>query len=128
MRARISTPVPLLRMFEAAAAYDFYLDYLGFEVLWEHRFEPDLPLYARIRRDAATIDLTEHHGDGTPGSVVYVRVRGLVAYHRELAAKNYGYLRPGLERGHEGDDSLALTVTDPFGNSLRFAEKDPAQP
>ncbi len=37
---------------------------------WEHRFEPGLPLYARVRRDQAVLDLSEHHGDGTFGNTL----------------------------------------------------------
>ena len=41
---------PLLRMFDIAKAREFYIDFLGFEVDFEHRFEPDLPLYMEITR------------------------------------------------------------------------------
>lgn len=65
--AALGAPVPVLRMHHEALAREFYLDYLGFGVEWAHRFEPDLPLYLRIRRGNAVLDLSEHHGDGTPG-------------------------------------------------------------
>lgn len=64
--------------------------------------------------------LSEHHGDGCPGATVFVRVRGLAAYHAELAAKDYPFLRPGLERSPRG--SLAVELTDPFDNRLRLDE------
>ena len=38
-------PIPILRMFDEAKAREFYLDFLGFSVEFEHRFEADLPLY-----------------------------------------------------------------------------------
>lgn len=119
-RARLGAPVPLLRMFDASASYDFYVDYLGFTIEWEHRFEPDLPLYTRITRDDATIDLTEHHGDGTPGTVVWIPVEDVEALHRELSAKRHPRSRPGIERDDEG---AVMTVWDPSGNSLRFAQR-----
>jgi len=37
-------PIPILRMFDEAKAREFYLDFLGFSVEFEHRFEADLPL------------------------------------------------------------------------------------
>ena len=107
-------------MFEPAAAYDFYLDYLGFEVAWEHRFEPDLPLYARIRRDAATIDLTEHYGDGTPGTVLWIPVDDVEALRRDLVGKRHPRSRPGIDGDAPGGPTL--TVTDPSSNSLRFCQ------
>ena len=32
--------VPVLRSFDEAKAREFYVDFLGFTVEWEHRFEP----------------------------------------------------------------------------------------
>jgi len=40
--------VPLLRMFDIPATRAFYNDYLGFGVDFEHRFEPELPLYMQV--------------------------------------------------------------------------------
>ena len=41
-------PIPILRMFDETKAREFYLDFLGFSVEFEHRFEADLPLYLGI--------------------------------------------------------------------------------
>ncbi len=71
------------------------------------------------------LHLSEHHGDASPGSTVFVRVEGLVAYHAQLLAKNYPYLRPGIER--DSDGSLCVQVVDPFGNRLRFDEAPPVK-
>jgi catechol 2,3-dioxygenase-like lactoylglutathione lyase family enzyme len=38
--------VPILRILDVAKAKEFYGDFLGFQIDWEHRFGPDLPLYA----------------------------------------------------------------------------------
>lgn len=113
-------PVPVLRVFDVAKAHAFYLGYLGCAVDWEHRFAPDLPLYTQVSRGGLVLHLSEHHGDGTPGSVVYAELSGVRALHAELAAKDYPFQRPGLEE--DGEIGLSLTVTDPFGNQLRFTE------
>ena len=42
---------PILRIFDEAKAKEFYVDFLGFKVDWEHRFEEGLPLYMQISRD-----------------------------------------------------------------------------
>ena len=112
--------VPLLRIFDVAKAKEFYLGFLGFAVDWEHRFEDVAPVYMQVSRGGLVLHLTEHYGDCCPGSTVFVRVRGLEELHRELAAKLYGYLRPGIERSPE---SLCMEVIDPFGNRLRFDER-----
>ena len=35
----LGIPVPILRMFDEAKTREFYCDFLGFTVDWEHRFE-----------------------------------------------------------------------------------------
>lgn len=119
-RPDLGNPVPVLRIFDQTAAYDFYRGYLGFSVEWEHRFEPELPLYARIRRDDTVVDLSEHHGDGTPGTVLWIPVGDVWALHAELHATAYSKLRPGVDPDAPG--GATLTVLDPFGNSIRFCQ------
>jgi len=111
--------IPILRIFDAAKAKEFYVDYLGFTVDWEHRFEEALPLYMQVSRADLVLHLSEHHGDGTPGTIVYVQTHGVREYHAELQAKGYGYLRPGVE---EDEFGLCMNVLDPFGNQLRLNE------
>jgi hypothetical protein len=60
------TPIPILRIFDEAKVKEFYVDFLGFTVDWQHRFENGLPLYMQISKDGCIIHLSEHHGDGTP--------------------------------------------------------------
>ena len=116
--------VPVLRSFDEAKAREFYLDWLGFTVDWEHRFAPDLPLYQQVSRGALLLHLSEHHGDATPGSQVRVEVTGVRALHAELDARHYRNNRPGLVTPPWG--GLELTVVDPCGNRITFAEAEPA--
>ena len=62
--------IPVLRIFDEQKAREFYLGYLGFSVDFEHRFEPGTPLFMQVSRGGITLRLSEHHGDGTPGSIV----------------------------------------------------------
>ena len=114
--------IPLMRIFSVEKAKQFYIDYLGFTVDWEHRFEPALPLYMQVSRRGLRLHLTEHHGDCTPGAKIFVEMTGVALLHAELAARSYSYLRPGLERAPWG--ATTLTVTDPFMNRILFSEKD----
>ncbi|MDR7385019.1 glyoxalase superfamily protein [Promicromonospora iranensis] len=118
--AGFGTAVPVLRVQDEARAREFYVDYLGFDVEWEHRFEPGMPLYLRARRGEAVLDLSEHHGDGTPGTVVWVPVASADALHAELSVRPHARLRPGIDRDAPGGPTIE--VTDPFGNVLRFCE------
>ena len=111
---------PVLRIFSLEKAREFYLDFLGFKVDWEHRFGPDFPVYMQVSRDGLSLHLSEHHGDGTPGSVVYVYIRGVEALHRELTDKSYRHNRPGLQKQDWG--MLELAVVDPFNNRIVFGE------
>ena len=119
MSTTLGAVTPLFRIFDVAKALEFYVDYLGFAVEWDHRFEPGLPLYMAVRRDGLTLHLSEHYGDGAPGASVRVAATGLEALHAELAAKAYGYLRPALQRG---EDELELCLLDPFGNRITLIE------
>ena len=112
--------VPILRMFDENKAKEFYLEYLGFQVDWEHRFEPDMPLYMQISRDAIIIHLSEHHGDCTPGAALRVETDDVQALQQQLQLSSYKYARPGIEETPW--HSKEMTVTDPFGNRIIFAQ------
>lgn len=117
---RFIDTIPILRIFSVEKAMEFYRDFLGFQVDWEHRYEEDFPLYAQVSRAGLKLHLSEHHGDASPGSTVFVWMRGLADFHAELITKKYNYNRPGLEDEAWG---LSVTVADPFGNGIRFNEK-----
>lgn len=87
---------------------------------WKHRFEPELPLYMQISRGDLMFHLSEHHGDGTPGTVVLVDMNGLREFHREISGKGYRHWRPGIQRMPWRADMMG--VVDPFGNHIRFTE------
>jgi len=114
---RFTNAIPILRIFDEAKAREFYLSFLGFNVEFEHRFEPLLPLYMGIERAGLSLHLSEHHGDACPGSTVYVPMENIEAYQAELLAKQYGYGRPGIETMPWGK---VMEVHDPFGNRIRF--------
>ncbi|MDN7143031.1 VOC family protein [Pseudomonas sp. JQ170] len=116
----LAPAIPVLRIFSVEKAKEFYLDFLGFTLDWEHRFDPDLPLYAQVHRDGLILHLSEHHGDSTPGSTVFARVEDIEALQRELIAKQYGYSRPQAQDVGWG---LQMEIADPFGNRLRFCQQ-----
>ena len=115
-----STVVPILRSFDQEKTQEFYQDWLGFALDWEHRFGPDMPLYQQFSRDGLVLHLSEHHGDATPGSHVRVKTSDLRAFHTELKDKRYKNNRPGLETPPWG--GLEMTVIDGAGNRITFYE------
>ena len=112
--------IPILRMFSVEKAKEFYFDFLGFKLDWEHRFEKNAPLYMQISRSNAVLQLSEHFSDGTPGSAVYFYMKGIEEFHRELLAKNYSHSRPGLHDQTWG--MIEMMIDDPSGNKIRFGE------
>nr|WP_239025386.1 glyoxalase superfamily protein [Pontivivens ytuae] len=116
----LKVPIPILRIFSPAKATEFYVDFLGFGVDWEHRFSKNAPLYMQISRGQTVLHLSEHHGDASPGGTVFVWMEGIEAYHAELISKNYAYNRPGIEDAPW--NARVMHALDPFGNRLRFSE------
>jgi uncharacterized glyoxalase superfamily protein PhnB len=114
----LSSTTPILRIFDERKAREFYLDFLGFRLDWEHRFEPGLPLYMQVSRDACVLHLSEHHGDATPGSALRIASSDVDALQRELLARQYTYARPQVQVMPWG--TRDMTVADPFGNRLVF--------
>lgn len=116
MNLRKTTPI--LRIFDEATAREFYVDFLGFKVDWEHRFELGLPLYMQVSKDGWVLHLSEHHGDCSPGAAVRIETGDLDAFHAELSSKHDKYARPGIEEMPWG--TRDMSVKDPFGNRLTF--------
>jgi uncharacterized glyoxalase superfamily protein PhnB len=112
--------IPIFRSFDEAKAKSFYLNYLGFKIDWEHRFEPSLPLYMQVSRDSLTIHLSEHHGDCTPGAALRMDCEQLDEFWAELKAKNYANASPTIETMPW--DMREMRITDPFGNRLIFCK------
>jgi uncharacterized glyoxalase superfamily protein PhnB len=114
--------VPILRMFDESKAKEFYVDFLGFAVDWEHRFADDAPLYMQVSRDACVIHLSEHYGDSTPGAAIRIETMELEAFQQHLSGKKYKYARPGAPRETPWG-TKELVIGDPFGNKLVFANR-----
>ena len=121
MTIQFTEVIPILRIFDVAKADEFYLGFLGFTVDWDHRFDENAPLYRQISRDGLVLHLSEHHGDGSPGACLRVMMKGVEAFHREISAKGYRYMRPGIETTEW--DTIETGAIDPFGNHIRFCER-----
>ncbi|WP_104204063.1 glyoxalase superfamily protein [Billgrantia saliphila] len=109
---------PILRIFDEAKAREFYLDFLGFQVDWEHRFAEGMPLYMQVSKDDCVLHLSEHYGDCSPGAALRIESDELEAFHQQLHIADYMYAKPSLEVMPWG--SQDMTITDPFGNRLTF--------
>nr|WP_199157224.1 glyoxalase superfamily protein [Pedobacter sp. ASV2] len=112
---------PILRIFDYNKAIEFYVNWLGFKIDWEHHFEENTPVYMQISLGGIELHLSEHHGDGTPGTHVHINCVGLKEFHKSIINKKYKYNRPGLEKTFY--ETWCVTVTDPFNNQISFNEE-----
>lgn len=119
MDATAKAPIPILRIFDEARAREFYFDYLGFKSWFEFRFETDTPIYMGVEMGKCRLHLSEHSGDGTPGSYLRIEVEDIEVFHGKLDPK-YKYARPGIQDQPWGFREVA--ITDPFGNKLIFCQ------
>jgi catechol 2,3-dioxygenase-like lactoylglutathione lyase family enzyme len=115
---QLSAPTPILRSFDEAKAREFYVDFLGFKVDWEHRFGDNFPLYMQVSRGGCILHLSEHHEDCSPGSALRIPVDDADALRDELHSKDYRNAKPGAEDMPWGTREMA--IADPFGNRLIF--------
>ena len=115
---------PILRIFDYNKAIEFYIGWLGFTKDWEHAFGENSPVYMQVSLNSISIHLSEHHGDGTPGTRIFIEeFTGLKEYHKKLTEKNYKYNKPGLEKAFWDEHVITMEVTDPFNNMLYFTER-----
>jgi uncharacterized glyoxalase superfamily protein PhnB len=116
----IQPPIPIFRIFDVEKAMEFYCGFLGFTLDWEHRFGDNSPLYCQVSREGMILHLSEHAGDASPGARTFVRVADAPALQAELAAKNYRYMKPGVQKAPWG---LEVEVIDPFNNRITFCQQ-----
>ena len=109
---------PILRVFDESKSREFYIDFLGFNIDWQHRFEDDMPLYMQVSKGDCILHLTEHHGDSCPGAAMRIEVDDIDGYQKELIEKQYKNARPGVQDQPWG--SRDMPINDPFGNRLVF--------
>ncbi len=118
----IESSIPVLRMLDESKAKSFYLDFLGFQVDWEHRLngEPNSPLYMQIRNGKSVLHLNGHAEVDSPVCEVRIPVRGLERYCEYLCAKETGQEKPEVVDPRYEGRNTDMNIIDPFGNHLVF--------
>jgi catechol 2,3-dioxygenase-like lactoylglutathione lyase family enzyme len=112
----VEEAIPVLRVTAAEFSASWYRR-LGYEVEWEHRFEPGFPIFMSIaRQGSARLFLSEHTGDAQPDGLVYLRVDDL-----EAVAREFDRAVVGQPWGRE------VHLVDPDGNRLRLGETSPSE-
>lgn len=119
----LQPPIPVLRIFNHDLARKFYLEWLGFQLDWEHRFDSSAPVYLQVSRGPVVLHLSEHYGDGSPGAKILIQTDDVMALHQELHSRPNPNMRPGVEDAPWG--ARVMEVIDPFGNRLIFNQDIP---
>ena len=119
---QLGPATPIFRIFDEDRARDFYIRWMGFTVLFQHRFGPDMPLYLGLKRDDFELHLSGHSGDTTPGTRIRVRVDDIAALHADLTSRPERSLRLGPPQLQDWGE-VDLTVTDPFANKITFYQE-----
>jgi len=109
---------PVLHIDDEGKALAFYIDFLGFFVDWQHRFEPGFPLYLQVSRGDCVLHLSEHKGDAKPGAALRIETDELEAFRAQLLGKASGDVPLEIQAMPWG--SQDMTLHDPFGNRLVF--------
>lgn len=115
---KIKSTTPILRSFDEDKAKKFYVDFLEFEIAFEHRFAKELPLYLGFKKGDFELHLSEHHGDSSPGTSIRIEIDNLKSFQEKLLKKKYKYSRPGIIKQDWG--TMEMIIKDPFGNKLIF--------
>lgn len=109
---------PQFRMTDWPTSRRFYEAGLGFEVEWEHTFEPGFPVFAKVTLAGMALFLTEHTGDCEVGGAAYLVVDDVDALHAEFVTRGIAPAEPPEDAPWGRREMM---VVDPDGNRLRFA-------
>jgi len=100
--------VPVLRVTDAKVAVAWY-GRLGFVLQFEHRFGPGMPAFVEVARGHAKLFLSEHIGDASLDTLVYIRLPDVDALAAEFGV--------GIT---EAPWAREIELRDPDANRLRI--------
>ena len=109
--------IPTFRILEYAKSKEFYIDALGFDMDWGHRFGLNEPVYMQISRNGLTLHLSENKRFET-GTIVFVDCNALIELYNELSNRKANIELPQPKRTNW--KTIQIEIEDPFGNLLRL--------
>jgi catechol 2,3-dioxygenase-like lactoylglutathione lyase family enzyme len=107
--------MPTLRITDYSRSKAFYVDRLGFQIDWEHRFKADFPVFMQISRGGLAFFLTEHTGDCPVGGLIHLYVPDVDEWFSEFREKQVS-VREAPNESLQGLRSMM--VVDPDGNKI----------
>ena len=112
--------IPTLRVTDEERSRAFYVDGLGFNVDWTHRFEPNFPALLQLSRDGMIFYLSQHVMDCAVGGLIHLFVDSVDDWYAQLVRNGVAIELPptdqpwGLREMH---------LLDPDGNRLRICTR-----
>lgn len=111
--------IPTFRILDYKKAKEFYVEFLGFKIDWEHRFGENETVYMQVSKNGLILHFSENKRFQT-GMIVFVETTGIENFHDELSKKSNGILTPDVSVTNW--NTKQMEIEDPFGNLLRFNE------
>lgn len=108
--------IPVFFIFNYTTTIEFYVDWLGFQIDWEHRFDENCAIYIQVSLGNTVLHLSDYYKDVSAGGMAFIECEGLEAYHKILTEKQGKFKCPILVNG------ACMTIVDPFTNQLVFSE------
>ncbi len=83
LKTEATAVIPILRIFDVAKAKEFYIGLIEFALDWEHTFDENALVYMQISKNNTILYLSEHYGDGTPATGIFIWCTGLEAFQKD---------------------------------------------
>ena len=103
--------VPVLKVADANRSVEWYAR-LGFVKEFEHRYSEEFPAYVGVARQHIAIHFSEHVGDATPDTLLYLFVDDVDSVAAEFD-----------ESVQDEDWGREVHLTDPDGNRVRVSTR-----
>lgn len=110
--------VPAFRIADLARSREYYVGGLGFQIDWEWREAPELPVFLQLSHGELALYLTQRAGDSVSGGLAYLYVPDVDAWAARARERGLE-IESGPEDQPWGNRELALL--DPDGNRLVIA-------
>jgi catechol 2,3-dioxygenase-like lactoylglutathione lyase family enzyme len=123
-----NTTIPVLRIFDVDQARRFYVDFLGCTLDFGGPADGvSGPFYGQVTRGTSTFHLTETQYVASPGATVGISITGIDDLHHELNERRTSVEVWGPAIWVPFPEEMPwgvrlMTISDPFGNHLRFSE------
>ncbi|HEY6618488.1 MAG TPA: glyoxalase superfamily protein [Steroidobacteraceae bacterium] len=107
--------VTMLHIEDDQEARAYCVDWLGFTIDWEFRFEPTFPVYMQVSRAGLVLHPSQHEGDNPPGVKCHIDVDDLDALVAEWKGRQPCFTQ---ELQLMPWNANHISLKDPFGNEL----------